>query len=115
MPSPLTAATGNIGRIGQRGAGEQFGDFRFCLFLPVDRSSIDFGQRHRAALDAEQFDDFQMLAGLRHRAVVGGDDQQREIDAGGAGQHVVDQLLVAGHVDEAEHCLGGVGVAEVDA
>ena len=35
-------------------------------------------------------------------AVVGGDDQQGEIDAGGAGQHVVDEALVAGHVDEAD-------------
>ena len=50
----------------------------------------------------EQIDDRQMLARLRHHAVVGGDDQQHEIDAGRARQHVVDEPLVARHVDEAE-------------
>jgi hypothetical protein len=62
--------------------------------------------------DTEQFDDLQMLAGLRHRAIVGGDDEQCEINTGGASQHVVNQLFVTWHVDETE--LFGVGVAEVD-
>jgi hypothetical protein len=81
-------------------------------FDAVDRDHVDLGQRHGAAADAEQFDDFQVLAGLRHRPVVGGDDEQREVDAGGAGQHVVHQLLVPRHVDETERRR--VGVAEID-
>ena len=44
----------------------------------------------------------QVLAGLRHHAVVGGDHQQREVDAGDAGEHVAHEALVAGHVDEAD-------------
>ena len=60
-------------------------------------------------LDAEQVDDRQMLARLRHDPVVGRDDQQHEVDAGGAGQHVVHEALVAGHVDEAEHVAVGAG------
>ncbi len=58
-----------------------------------------------------------MLAGLRHDAVIGGDHQQHEIDAGRAGQHVVHELLVARHVDEADDLPIGarpVGEAEID-
>ncbi len=43
-----------------------------------------------------------MFAGLRHGAIVGGDDEQREVDAAGTGEHGGDQFLVAGHVDEAD-------------
>ena len=43
-----------------------------------------------------------MLAGLRHDPFVGGDDEQGEVDAAGAGEHVVDEALVAGDVDEAD-------------
>ena len=66
------------------------------------RDEIDLGQRDDPAPDAEQIDDREVLARLRHHAVVGRDDQQHEVDAGRAGQHVVHELLVPGHVDEAE-------------
>ena len=41
---------------------------------------------------------------------------EREVDAAGAGEHVVHQPLVAGDVDEADHAVAGrhVGEAEVD-
>ena len=41
---------------------------------------------------------------------------EREVDAAGAGEHVVHEPLVAGHVDEADHAVAGrhVGEAEVD-
>ena len=58
-----------------------------------------------------------MLDGLRHRAIVCGDDEQNMIDTRRAGEHVVDELFVPRHVDEAEHAAAGqrrVGVAEVD-
>ena len=45
------------------------------------RGIVDLGQCHSPALDAEQFNDFQMLAGLRHWAVVGCNDEQGEVDA----------------------------------
>jgi hypothetical protein len=58
-----------------------------------------------------------VLARLRHRPVVGGHHQQHVVDAGGAGQHVVDQFFVARHVDEAQHGSVGqrrIGVTEVE-
>ena len=66
---------------------------------------IALGQRDGRTLQTEQLGDRQMLPRLRHRPVIRGDDEQQEIDAGGPGQHVVDQLLVAGDVDEAGSVL----------
>ena len=51
--------------------------------------------------DAEQVDDREVLAGLRHDAVVGGDHEQHDVDAGGAGDHLPHELLVARDVDDA--------------
>src|ERR1700682_3671946 len=40
-----------------------------------------------------------VLAGLRHRAVGGGDDQDRAVHLGGAGDHILDVIGVAGAID----------------
>ena len=44
-----------------------------------------------------------MLAGLGHDAFVGRDDEQRRVDAADAGEHVLDEVDMAGHVDDADH------------
>ena len=58
-----------------------------------------------------------MLFALRHHAVVGRDGEQHEIDAVRARQHVADEALVAGHVDDAGARAvgqGEVGETEID-
>lgn len=47
-----------------------------------------------------------VLARLRHHAIVGGDNEQRELDAARPRDHRMHEALVAGHVDEAEHRIG---------
>ena len=57
-----------------------------------------------------------MLAGLRHDAFVGRDDQQHGVDSTDAGQHVLDEAFVPGHVYE-RHVVPsdpGVRKPEVD-
>ena len=56
---------------------------------------------HEDAAHVEKLQNLQMLDRLRHHAFVGVDDQQQELHAGCAGQHVVQETLVAGHVDDA--------------
>ncbi|MEZ5831798.1 MAG: hypothetical protein R3D05_11515 [Dongiaceae bacterium] len=63
---------------------------------------IRFGQGDNAARQSKQIQDGKVLTGLRHDAVIGGHNQQHEIDAGRAGQHVVHELFMARHVDEAD-------------
>ena len=60
----------------------------------VDLVQEDDDPRH-ADLAGEQ----DVLAGLRHRAVVGGDDEDGAVHLGGAGDHVLDVVGVAGAVD----------------
>src|SRR5205814_3715028 len=54
-----------------------------------------------AAPHAEQLDDGEMLLRLRHDAFVGGDDEQGDVDPGRAGEHILDECLMAGNVDDA--------------
>ena len=118
MPSPVTVETGTMS------APASASSFQYLRDLGCNRfgccrggTQIRLGQRDDAALNAEQIDDGKVLARLRHDAVVGRDHQQHEIDAGRPGQHVVDEFLVAGHVDEAEHRAvrrRQIGKAEID-
>ena len=58
-----------------------------------------------------------MLARLRHRSVVGGDDEQHEVGAGQPAQRIANEPFVAWHIDEADRRLtrdGQVGETEVD-
>ena len=41
-----------------------------------------------------------MLAGLRHDAFVGGDDEDDGVDAADAGEHVPDEILMPRHVHD---------------
>jgi len=67
----------------------------------VGVDEVALGERDDAVGDAEQVDDRQVLARLRHHAFVGGDDEEREVDAADTGEHVLDEALVAGDVDDA--------------
>ena len=71
---------------------------------------VDLRERDHRARDAEQLADREVLARLRHHALVGGDHEQQQIDAGGARHHRAHEPLVAGHVDHAEP--GPVGQVE---
>ena len=58
-----------------------------------------------------------MLPRLGHDALVRGDDQQGEVDAADAGEHVLDEAFVARDVDDADLFAVGErqpGEAEVD-
>ena len=47
-----------------------------------------------------------MLAGLRHRAFIGGNNQQRRINAPHPRQHIFDKVDMARHIDNANHVFG---------
>src|SRR5947209_887393 len=77
---------------------------------------VGFGQRDQATAQAEESEDFEMLARLRHDRVVGRDDKKSDIDARGAGEHVFDEPLMAWHVYNAEPKFAQIkgGEADVD-
>jgi hypothetical protein len=82
---------------GQRGV-----DLGARLLEPLRRDPVDLGQRDGAAAHAQQAEDRQVLQGLRHRPVVRGNHEQREVDRSHPREHVAQEALVAGHVDEAD-------------
>ena len=63
---------------------------------------VGLRQRDDQRPHPEQREDRQVLARLRHDAVVAGDAEQRQVDAGRAGDHRADEALVARHVDDRE-------------
>ena len=62
---------------------------------------VALGDDRQASPDAEQVQDGQVLLGLGHDRLIGGDHQQRQVDAAHAGEHVLDEPLVAGDVHDA--------------
>ena len=83
--------------------------------LGLDR--VRLRDRDNAVLDSEQREDREMLVRLRPRTFGGVDHEQEEIDPGGAGDHVPDEALVPGNVDQREAAAVGEverRVAEVD-
>ncbi len=63
---------------------------------------VGLGEHGDATSHREQAADVEVLASLRLDGFVGGNHQQHQVDAADAGQHVADEALVAGHIDEAD-------------
>ncbi len=101
-PAPVWAEVRDDRRVLQEGALDQLADFQLDDLARRFVDQVALGQGDDAVAQAEQAEDFQVLARLRHDRIVGGDDQHGQVDAGGAGEHVLDEALVAGHVDDAE-------------
>ena len=80
-------------------------------------ASVALGEGDQPARDAQQAADVEVLAGLGHDRLVGGHHQQHGVDPVRARQHVADEPLVAGNVDERSHEAVAqieVGEAQVD-
>ncbi len=104
-------------RVLQARAGDPLGHVvdRHLEGLLID----DVGLRHRdhASLDAQHVEDLQMLLGLRLPPLVGGHHEQDEPHRTDAGEHVRDEALVTGNVDEPHVAAArqfAPGVPEVD-
>ena len=76
MPSPVRTEVGTIGASANmcHGVCYEFGRD------DINSAQIAFGESNYSALYAEIIQDLQMLFGLRHPAVIRGNDKQREID-----------------------------------
>ena len=94
---------GEAWRASQRAIREQRVDLAAHVGDALGIHAIGLGQRDRALRDPEQLDDREVLARLRHHAVVRGHDEQGEIDAARTSDHRVHEAFVPRHVDEAEH------------
>ncbi len=78
-------------------AGQQL---RRLRARPRGVGQVGARDRDHALADAQRREHGGVLARLRHHAVVGGDDHQEQVDAGGAGDHRAHEALVPRHVDD---------------
>ncbi len=79
---------------------EQFAHFHLDQFEQLGViDGVDLVQGDDDARHADLAGEQDVLARLRHGAVVGGDDEDGAVHLGGAGDHVLDVVGVAGAVD----------------
>ncbi len=93
-------AHGNDGRAFEKGASGKLLDFETRQVDHVGIGEIAFVERDQPVTDPQQTANIEMLAGLRHDRFTRGDYQQHQIDAGGSGKHILDEPLMAGHIDK---------------
>ena len=86
----------------QKRAGHELLHFQPHQFQDVRFHQIGLGERHDALRDSQQAANVEVLARLRLDGFVRRDDEQHQIDAAHAGQHVFDETLVTRHVHEAQ-------------
>jgi len=83
-------------------------------------NEVGFGEGNLEARDIKVGEDLEVFFGLRHPAIVGGNDEEGEVEGGDTGDHVVDEVGVTGDIDEASFDggrfirEGEVGEAELD-
>ena len=99
-PQPGDGTRADQGRPGKKRPGDQLANLLFHQLQPLRIDQVALGQRDHARGELQQPEDFQVFPGLRLDRVVGGHDQQGEVDPGGPGQHVPHEAFVAGHVDD---------------
>src|ERR1017187_3060843 len=108
---------GDDGRAFEERTGHQLFGFEFDQAEHVGIHQVGLGEDDDAARDGEEAADVEMLAGLGLDGLVGGNDEEDQVDGGNAGQHVLDEALMAGDVHEAEAEGRGdleMGETEVD-
>ncbi len=101
----------------QKGAGYEFASVLLGQFEMFGIDEISLGQYHQPVPDPQEGNDVQVLACLRHHAVVGGDHEDHQIDAGSSGHHVLNESLVPGNIDDAHDAIiahGAWGKAQID-
>ncbi len=80
--------------------GEQSSNVIHDKRQPFSRDQVAFRECDNHGRYIEKRQDLQVLARLRHHALVGGNNEQRDVDAAGACEHRPNKCLVARYVDD---------------
>jgi hypothetical protein len=115
-PSSLDGRRADDRRPRQESPGDEVPDVLLDEVEPLGGRQVALGQGDEPRGEAEQAEDLQVLPGLGHHRVVGGDHQHRQVEPCRAREHVADEPLVAGDVDEGEASVAQFdgGEAQVD-
>ena len=103
MPPASLGGDGDHRRVGETGLRQQFFHLKLDQFDPFGIvNQVDFAQNDDDILNVEQLQDGEVFAGLRHDAFVGGDDEQGGVDPADASQHILYEVAMARHIDNAD-------------
>ena len=95
-------ADGDFRCVREEGTGEKFIHFKPHQFEQIGIGKVGLRERDNAGLHSQHTADFEVLARLGLDGFIRRDHEQHHIDACGTRQHIANEALVAGHVDEAE-------------
>jgi len=93
-------ADGDNRRIFQKRTADKFVHFETHQLEDIPVDEVGLGEDDDSSADTEQAADIEVLARLRLDGFVGGDDEQHQIDAADAGQHIFYEPFVSGYVYE---------------
>jgi hypothetical protein len=85
-----------------------------ALLYAICVDPITLGHCDSTALDADEAQDIQVFATLRHWPVVGRDDEKCKLLPGDAGDHIVYELMMPRHVDEADCTVVDVRESQIN-
>ena len=100
MPAPVSAETGRMGASARNEPRTKCADGGRELGQAGLVDEVALRQGDEAELDVEEAEDVEVLPRLHGQPLVGGDDEQDGVDVARARGHGLDELLVAGDVDE---------------
>ncbi len=86
----------------EEAAGDQVLDILLDEGEPRAIGQVALRQGDKPGAEAEQTENLQMLARLRHHRVIRRDDQKRQVQPGRAGEHVSNESLVARDINQGE-------------
>ena len=89
-------------------------DVDFRKLNEVRVGEIDAGDRDDAVCHAEEIENGEVFLGLRHPAFVCGNHKQGDVEPSGPGEHVLDESLVAGDVDEPHRVVADLSPRETE-
>ena len=117
QPPPRRGRGSDDGCAEQLRLAQDLGKLRLDQVDVLLLDEIALADRDDTGGHIEQLQNREVFTRLRHRALVGGDHEQGQVDPPSPGEHVLDEPLMAGHVDDADLAAGGQrqpGKAQVD-
>ena len=111
-PFTCFRGNGNHRRTVEEGSGDEFADFDADELQRVGIHQVGLRERDDAGRHAQQAADIEVLPRLRHHRLIGRHDENDEVDAAGAREHVLHESLVAGDVDKRQIQIAGRRVRE---
>ncbi len=106
----------NDRRTGQERTIDQLANLRFHQIDPVRVREVALRQRNNSGGQVEKPEHIHVFSRLWLHRIVGGNDQHRQVHSGGTSQHLANEFLMPGYIDDAQSVFAQIklGKAQFD-